>query len=129
MDGLRPTLLDLVRRTRTLCLNVEDPGWDDARGYLFDETSATLYFLVSKKHLPSQPEGFRVLILSKPRVIVTGDLHPASSDDDSAIQLSLAEAAGMEPGEAHYMLFDQRTKKPRRTRNKLLVRDLAVAPS
>jgi hypothetical protein len=127
VDELPPELLDLVRGAGTLCLNPEDPGWDNARGYLFDESSMALYFPVSQKYRPLQPEGFRVLIWSQPRVVVTGDLHPARGDDDVAIQLSLAERKGMQPEKARYMLVDQRTNKPRRTRFKLLIRDLAIA--
>jgi hypothetical protein len=74
-------LLDVVRRTDRLCLNVDAPGWDDARGYLFDEATATLYFPVSKKYLPESGEGFRVLIWSQPRVVVTGDLHPVGAEN------------------------------------------------
>jgi hypothetical protein len=106
VDELPPELLDLVRGAGTLCLNPEDPGWDNARGYLFDESSMALYFPVSQKYRPLQPEGFRVLIWSQPRVVVTGDLQPEK---------------------ARYMLVDQRTNKPRRTRFKLLIRDLAIA--
>jgi len=127
VDDLPPKLLHLVRRTGTLCLNVDDPGWDDARGYLFDESSATLYFPVSRKYRPAQPEGFRVLIWSQPRVVVTGDLLPAGTDDEFAIQLSLVVRAGMKSEKARYMLLDQRTDRPRQTRFKLLIRDLAVA--
>jgi hypothetical protein len=121
-------LLDLVRRTGRLCLNVDDPGWDDARGYLFNEPTSTLYFPVSKRYLPTRPEGFRVLVSSQPRVLVTGDLLPATSQDDTDLQLALAEASGIEPDNARFMLLDQRTKKARRTRYKLRIRDLSVAP-
>jgi hypothetical protein len=127
MDEFRPELLDLVRSAGTLCPNPEDPGWDNARGYLFDESSMALYFPVSQKYRPSQPQGFRVLIWSQPRVVVTGDLHPARSDDDVAVQLSLAERKGMQPEKARYMLLDRRTNKPRRTLFKLLIGDLAAA--
>jgi hypothetical protein len=126
---LRPELLDVVRRAGRLCLSVEDPGWDNARGYLFEESRATLYFPVSRKYQPAQPEGFRVLIWSRPRVIVTGDLHPATSEEDVRIQLFLAEEKGMEPEKARYMLVDQRTNKPRATRHKLLIRNLSLAPT
>jgi len=116
----------VVRGTDRLCLNVDDPGWDDARGYLFDDTTATLYFPVSKKYLPASGQDFRVLIWSQPRVVVTGDLHPATSDDDLTTQLSLAEAQGMHRDDARFMLLDQRTKKPRRTRHKLAVTGIAL---
>ena len=92
----------MVRRTGILCLNPEDPGWDNARGYLFDESTATLYFPVSKRYLPERLEDFRVLIRSEPRVLVTGDLLPATSDDDFTTQLSLAEGSGMGLEKARY---------------------------
>jgi hypothetical protein len=41
--------------------------------------------------------------------------------------LSLARAAGLEASKARYMLLDQRTQKARRTRYKLIVRDIARA--
>jgi hypothetical protein len=126
MADLPSKLLDLVRRAGILCLNVDDPGWDDARGYLFDESSATLYFPVSKKYLPEDPNEFRILIRSKPRVLVAGDLLPATSDDDFAIQLSLALGSGVADEKARYMLLDQRTKRPRGSRYKLLVRELSA---
>jgi hypothetical protein len=62
-------------------------------------------------------------------LIVTGDLHPAASDEDRAIQLSLADAAGMESEAARFMLLDQRTEKPRRTRYKLIIDGLAISES
>ncbi len=120
--------LDLVRRNGHLCLNVEDPGWDDARGYLFDEQTSSLYFPVSKRYLPANPECYRVLVTSQPRVLVTGDLTPATSEDDTAVQLALAEASGLAPDKARYMLLDQRTKKARRTRYKLRIRELIATP-
>ncbi len=115
-----------MRRTDRLCLNIDDPGWDDARGYLFDEATATLYFPVAKRYLPERGEGFRVLIWSQPRIIVTGDLLPATSDDDFILQLSLAEAQAMQPDKARFMLLDQRTKKPRRSRHKLVIQLIAT---
>ena len=119
-------LLDVVRHNDRLCLNVDDPGWDDARGYLFDEATLTMYFPVAKKYLPESGDGFRVLIWSEPRVVVIGELHPARYDDDLTKQLSLAEAQGMRAEEAWFMLLDQRTKKPRRTRHKLVIKSIAL---
>jgi len=126
MAELPSVLLNLVRRSGTLCLNVDDPGWDNARGYLFDASTATLYFPVSKKYLPEDLNGFRVLIWSMPRVVVTGDLPPATSDDDFTIQLSLARKSGIEEEKARYILLDQRTKRPRTSRHKLSIRELAA---
>lgn len=110
-----------------LCLNVDDPGWDDARGYLFDEATATLYFPVAKKYLVADPSRFRALIWCQPRVIVEGELHPATSDADTNLQLRLAERAGMDAEKARYMLVDERTKKARRTRYKLTLRNVLPA--
>ena len=39
-------LIVLVKGAGTLCLDVSNPGWNSARGYLFDEGSTTLYFPV-----------------------------------------------------------------------------------
>jgi hypothetical protein len=128
VNALPTDLVDVVRRTDKLCLNVGNPGWDDARGYLFHEPTKTLYFPVSKKYLPDQLDDFRVLIWSQPRVLATGKLAPATSEDDVALQHALAQHAGLEPEKARYMLLDQRTKKPRRTGYKLLIRELVVAP-
>jgi hypothetical protein len=126
MAVLPSELLNLVRRAGMLGLNVDDPGWDDARGYLFDESNATLYFPVSKKYLPEDLNDFRVLIRSEPRVLVIGDLLPATSDDDFTIQLALALKSSMEEEKARYMLLDQRTKRPRRSRCKLVIRELSA---
>jgi len=125
VDGGEPDLLELVRRARTLCLNVDNPGWDDARGYLFHDATSTLYFPVPKKYLPENGHGFRVLIWSQPRVLVTGVLSPATSDGDLAIQLTLAER-DIGPEKARYMLLNQRTNRPRRTRHKLVIEELTV---
>ena|SRR5579883_2771325 len=114
--------MEAVRRSRTLCLNVTNPGWDDARGYLLDEESTTLYFPVAKKYLPADPLGYQVLIWGATKVLVTGDLHPATSDADTAAQLALAEAGGMDPSKARLMLLDQRSHRARKTRYKLIVR-------
>jgi hypothetical protein len=125
MADLSRDLLNLVRGTGTLCLDVDDPGWDNARGYLFDESTATLYFPVSKRYLPERGNHFQVLIWSQPRVVATGDLFPATSDVDLDVQLSLAERR-LAPDEARYMLLDQRTKRPRRSRYKLVIRELSA---
>jgi len=37
-------LLAVVANNNMLCLNVDEPSWDNARGYLFDAKSRTLYF-------------------------------------------------------------------------------------
>ena len=119
-------LIGLVRRTGTLCLNVDDPGWDDARGYLFDDATTTMYFPVAKKYLAGDPARYQVLIWSQPKVVVTGELLPAQSDEDAATQLALAENGGKSPEKARFMILDKRTMKPRKTRYKLLVRDIAL---
>jgi hypothetical protein len=120
-------LLALIRATGTLCLQVDDPGWDDARGYLFDESAMALYFPVARKYLTPPLSRYEVVIWSRPRVVVRGELQPATSEEDTAAQLSLARAAGLEENAARYMLLDQRTQKARRTRYKLIVRDIARA--
>jgi hypothetical protein len=114
-------LLDVVRRSNTLCLDVSSPGWDDARGYLLDDESQVLYFPVSKKYLPEDMTKCRVLIWNQPRVIVTGKLSPATSDGDAEKQLALAAAAGFDPDKARSMLLDQRTGRVRRIRFKLSI--------
>ena len=120
-------LLALIRATGHLCLQVDDPGWENARGYLFDESGMTLYFPVAKKYLTPPLSQYEVLILSQPKVVARGELQPATSEEDTATQLSLARAAGLEANKARYMLLDQRTQKARRTRHKLIVRDIARA--
>jgi hypothetical protein len=119
-------LLNLVRRTGRLCRNTANPGWDNARGYLFDEATAMLYFVASTRYLPERLEDFRVLIWSEPRVLVIGELMPATTEDDLTIQLSLAKRSGMGLEKARNMLLDQRTKRPRRSRYKLFIRKLTA---
>jgi len=123
--GWDDDLLALIRATRTLCLQVEDPGWENARGYLFDEPAMTLYFPVAKKYLTPPLARYEVLVWSQPRVVVRGELQAATSEEDTAIQLSLARAGGLDEDTVRYMLLDQRTQKARRTRYKLIVRDVA----
>jgi hypothetical protein len=122
-------LVALIRATGLLCLQVDDPGWEDARGYLFDEPAMTLYFPVAKKYLTRPLSDYAVLIWSQPQVVVRGELLPAISEEDTAKQLSLALARGtdMDASKARYILLDQRTQKARKTRYKLIVRDIARA--
>ena len=125
--ALPEELLGLVRRAGTLCLNVESPGWDDARGYLFDDAHATLYFPVAKKYLTDDLASFRVLIWSEPRVLATGELYPATSDQDLETQIALAGQTGIPLHEAQLMLLDQRTKRVRKARHRLVLRELSIA--
>lgn len=117
----------MVRDAGTLCLNVESPGWDDARAYLFENARATLYFPVARKYLTDDLASFRVLIWSEPRVLAIGELHPATSDQDLEIQMALAGQSGLQLHEAEYMLLDQRTKGVRKTRHRLVLRELSLA--
>ena len=120
-------LVALIRATGRLCLQVDNPGWENARGYLFDESGMTLYFPVAKKYLTPPLSQYEVLILSQPKVVARGELRPATSEEDTATQLLLARAAGLEANKARYMLLDQRTQKARRTRYKLIVGAIARA--
>lgn len=122
-------LMVLVRETGILCLNVGDPGWDDARGYSFDGYTGMMYFPVAKKYLVGDLSRFQVLIWSQPRVIVEGELRPATTEQDVRTQLSLAERKGIDAVKARYMVFDSRTKKPRRTLYKLVIREVSLAAS
>lgn len=121
-DQIVDHLLQIVRDAGTLCLDVKDPGWDNARGYLFDPDSNTLYFPVSKKYLDDRElDRYEVLIWSQPRVLVVGRLSSATSEQDVGLASKLAAAMGWEPGKIDYMLFDQRHHKPRKNRHKLLI--------
>jgi hypothetical protein len=120
-------LLEIVRSNTTLCLNVENPGWDDARGYLIDKVAPILYFPVSKTYLPANPHEARVLIWSQPRLIVQGSLLQATSDDDGQNQLRLALDQGLDEVKARSMIFDSRTGRPRKTRHKLVAERICVA--
>ena len=122
-------LLAVIKGSGTLCLQTDDPGWEDARGYLFDESAMTLYFPVAKKYLRSPLSRYEVLIWNQTRVIVRGELEPATSEEDTATQLSLPRASGLDEDTARNILLDQRTRKARRTRYKLIVRDIARAHS
>jgi hypothetical protein len=64
-------LRQIVRDTGMLCLDVANPGWDNARGYVFDPGADVLYFPVSKKYLDGRDlDRHEVLIWGQPRVIV-----------------------------------------------------------
>lgn len=119
--------LELIRKTGRLNLDLANPGWDDYRGYLFDEDSATLYFPVAKKYLTGDLSKFRVLIASRPPVVVEGELSTAGEADDVVIQLRLAHESGMEAEKARFMVLKRRTQTARRTRYKLAVRQVFVA--
>lgn len=119
--------VDLVRANSTLCLNVDNPGWDDARGYWFDEARSTLYFPVSKKYLADRDLAqYRVLIWCQPRVVVEGELMPATSETDTAVRLELAAAAGVADDDARLIILDQRTRRARRTSYKLQIRTATI---
>ena len=118
-------LVAALRASGTLCLSLEDPGWENARGYLFSEPTMTLYFPVAKQYLTGSLSQYEVLIMGDPKVVVRGELQSATSEEDVEVQMALAHATGMDADEARYMLLDQRTRKARRTRYKLLIEDLA----
>ena len=109
-------LLQVVLATSTLCLEVSNPNWDGARGYLVDPDTNTLYFPVATKYLTGRDLGrYEVLIWSQPRVVVTGRLSPATSAADIEAARQLAIDRGQDAAKVDYMLFDQRNHKPRRT--------------
>jgi hypothetical protein len=75
---------------------------------------------------PTPPlSQYEVIIWSQPRVVIRGELQPATPEKDTATQLSLARAAGFDENEARYKLLDQRAQNARRARYKLIVRDIA----
>ena len=122
--------LQIIGEHHTLCLDVKNPGWDNARGYLFDPGSRALYFPVSKRYLDGRSlDRYQVLIWSQPRVLVTGRLLPAVSDEDTETESRLAAAGGMELDQIDRLLFDQRHHKPRKNQHKLLIESVREAAS
>lgn len=119
--SLPPTLVQRVRQSRTLHLCVDNPGWDDYRGYLVENDALVLYFPVAKKWMPADTGAMQVLIPGPPRLLLRGTLLDARSDMDGSRQLMLALEQGLEEEKARYMIFDKRTGKPRSTRRKLIV--------
>jgi len=120
-----PQLLGIVSECRTLCLDIASPGWDGARGYLFDPEAMTLYFPVSPKYLHGRDlNQYEVLIWSRPRVLMTGRLSPATSPSDIERQRELATGDGLDGARIEVLLFDQRHHKPRKNRHKLQVASL-----
>jgi hypothetical protein len=73
------------------------------------------------------PPALAFSIWGRPQVLVRGELQAATSEEDTATQLALARAAGLDEDKARYMLLDQRTQKARRTLHKLIVREIARA--
>ena len=127
-DQIVDRLLQTVRQVGTLCLDVKNPGWDNARGYLFDHDANTLYFPVSKKYLDDRDlDRYEVLIWSQPRVLVVGRLSSATSDEDVSMTRKLAAAKGWKAEEIDSMLLDQRNRKPRKNRHKLLIESVREA--
>ncbi len=111
-----------------LCLDVSNPDWDNARGYLFDRGARTMFFPVAKKYLEGRDlERYEVLVWSQPRIIATGRLLPATSDEDSRIQVDLARSTDLNADQIKLMLFDGRKNKPRKIRYKLVLETLREA--
>ena len=123
-------LFRILQAHSTLCLDVKNPRWENARGYLFDSRTRTMYFPVAKKYLEGRDLAhYEVLIWSQPHVIATGRLLPASSDEDVQTDAELARARGWNPADIKLMLFDRRTNKPRKNRYKLIVESLREGPA
>ena len=118
----------IVARCGTLVLRAARPGWDDARGYVFEADRPLLHFKVDKANLAAQPaDAFEVLVWSKPRVLVVGTLAPASPEDIDR-HLALLLARGWEESQARYALFDGRSKKPRPNNHVLTPVSMTVVP-
>ena len=112
-----------------LCLDVENPGWDNARGFLFDSSAQTMFFPVAKKYLEGRDlERYEVLVLSRPRMIAMGRLSPATSDEEARIQAELARGTDLNADQIKLMLFDGRNGKPRKNRYRLVLDSLREAP-
>jgi hypothetical protein len=60
-------------------------------------------------------------VWSQLRVLLTGELRPGTSEEDTTLQLALAEQAGMAEQKARFMLLDPRTGEARSTRYKVFV--------
>jgi hypothetical protein len=119
-------LLAVVANNNMLCLNVDNPSWDNARGYLFDSERRTLYFPVDKKALKGRNfDRYELLVWSQPRVVIVGRLLPASEDDLEAM-IRLASRT-MDSAAVDYMLFDQRNHKLRKNRHKLIIDSVRLA--
>lgn len=113
-------LLAVVADNNMLCLNVAKPSWDNARGYLFDAKSRTLYFPVDKKGLNGRNlDRYEALVCSQPHVVIVGRLLPAS-EADLEVMIRLA-SRHMDPAEVDLMLFDRRNHKLRKNRYKLIL--------
>jgi hypothetical protein len=118
-------LLQVVRAAHLLCLDTSNPGWDNARGYLFETGSGELCFPVSARYLQGRRvDHYEVLIWSHPRLLVAGPLSNATSDRDMQLQADLASARGIAPDKIDLMLFDQRNHKPRKNRYKLVIKSV-----
>ena len=118
-------LLKVVLSNSTLCLNVGDPGWGDARGYVADPASLTMYFPVSKEFLDGRNlDEYSVLLWSEPRVVVTGSLAPAASPEDADVRFRLLIEQGWEHDKADQVVYDRRGHRPRRNSYKLRIRSL-----
>jgi len=122
-------LLEIIRTSGLLCLDVARPAWGNARGYLFDEPTMTLYFPIAKKYLTGRDlAGYEVLVWGQPRVLLQGELHAAASTEDQDRQRTLALARGLATEKVDYLLLDQRSHRPRKTRHKLTVHQMAAVP-
>ena len=121
-------LLRLIGARGLLCLDVSNPSWDNARGYLFDSGTRTMFFPVAKKYLEGRDlERYEVLVWSQPRIIASGRLSAATSDEDSRTQTRLARSTDLNAAQIKLMLFDGRNNKPRKNRYKLVLETLRQA--
>ena len=121
-------VLRLIGVRGVLCLDVSNPGWDNARGYLFDSRTRTMFFPVAKTYLVGRDlERYEVLVWSQPRIIAIGRLSAATSDEDSRTQTGLARLTDLNPAQIKLMLFDGRNNKPRKNRYKLVLETLRQA--
>lgn len=124
-DHLDQGLVDVLIANDLLSLNVGDPSWEDSRNYVVDTAAMAMYFAVSKPFLEDRDlDAYEVLLWSNPRVVVTGRLVPARSEEDASLKVRLLIDLGLEPDKADYMVFDQRNHRPRKNQYKLLIRGL-----
>jgi|GEM_PF-5977112 len=101
-------LLAVVANNNMLCLNVDEPSWDNARGYLFDAKSRTLYFPVDKKGRQGRNlDRYEVLSLGSVRHHdLSGHVFVASSAKNAAVKVKCSDLIRNESDPCYFSGLD-----------------------
>lgn len=114
-----------IHTSGILSLDIENPGWENSRGYCYDNKLHTLYFKVQNTYLKGKDlKNFRIRIDgSGYRVaVISGELSSASNKHDTETVFEIQKNIdGWDEQKAKYALYDAKTGKPRKNNYKLRI--------